>query len=334
MRSFAYTSPETLDEAVALLSEGAETGACPLAGGTDLLTLLKADVGDPGCLVNVKRLAGLSRAIEPDGDGLRLGALTPLADIERHPLVWDRYPVLAEACEVAATPQLRNMATIGGNLLQRPRCWYFRNPRFHCWLQGGEDCPARTGENQQHSLFGEGPCVAVHPSDPAPALLALGAEVQLRGSGGERTVPLEAFYALPTDERRQETTIGQDEILTSVRIPALPAGTRSTYFKSMDRKIWAFALVSVAAVLRTEGPNGSGAPRIADARLVVGGVAPIPWRTRTAEQELIGHGATPERFAHAAEAALADARPLSENGYKTPLAKTLITRALASLLPP
>ena len=258
---------------------------------------------------------------------MTLGALATLTEIETSPLLKERYPALAEAAAVAATPQLRNMTTIGGNLLQRPRCWYFRNPRFYCWLKGGDDCPARDGENQFHALFGGGPCVAVHPSDLAPALVALEAEVRLRGAGGERVVPLADFYALPTDDRRTETVIRGDELVLSVRIPPLPAGTRSTYLKAMDRKVWAFALVGVAAVVRLAAGGGR---RIEHARLVLGGVAPIPWRVTAAEQALIGAEPTGEAFARAAEAALAEAAPLAHNGYKVPLAKALIRRALAA----
>src|SRR5919202_5035793 len=196
MRSFEYTSPTTIDEVITLLGQDGGGATRPLAGGTDLLTLMKADVAAPSRLVNIKHLAELPGGVEDTGQGLILGALTTLTEMETSPVVKQRYPLLAEAAAVAATPQLRNMATVGGNLLQRPRCWYFRNPRFHCWLKGGEDCPAREGENQFHALLGGGPCYAVHPSDLAPALLALEAELQLRGTGGERRLSLAEFFAL------------------------------------------------------------------------------------------------------------------------------------------
>ena len=347
MRPFAYASPTTVDEAIALLTtrepaspsagsgqagDGATrplSGVQALAGGTDLLPLMKADVAAPSRLVNLKRVAGLPAGVEQTAQGLVLGALTPLAAIETHPLIKQRYPVLAEAAAVAATPQLRNMATLGGNLLQRPRCWYFRNPRFQCWLKGGDECPARDGENQFHAILGGGPCYAVHPSDLAPALVALEAEVRLRGPGGARTLPLAEFFAAPVDERRTETVVHGDELLLSVRIPPLPEGTRSTYLKAMDRKVWAFALVGVAAVLRAEGR------RIADVRLTLGGVAPIPWRATAAEQALVGAeaGGAPlaPLLARAAEVALAEAAPLRHNAYKLPLATALVRRALETL---
>ncbi|MGH2368327.1 MAG: FAD binding domain-containing protein, partial [Chloroflexota bacterium] len=249
MRPFEYASPASVEEAITLLGQDGD-GAFrplarvqPLAGGTDLLTLMKADVAAPSRLVNVKRLDGLTGSIQETAAGLTLGSLTTLAEIETSATIKQRYPVLAEAASLAATPQLRNMATIGGNLLQRPRCWYFRNPRIQCWLKGGDDCPARDGENQFHALFGESPCVAVHPSDPASALLALDADVRLRGPSGERILPLAGFFAMPEEERRTETVLRRDELVVSIDVPSLPDGTRSTYLKAMDRKVWAFALV-------------------------------------------------------------------------------------------
>jgi xanthine dehydrogenase YagS FAD-binding subunit len=327
MRAFEFARAATADEAPGLVA-GEHTprnGSRFLAGGTDLLTLMKADVVAPSLLVDIKRADGLPRGIEETGDGLVLGALTTLAEIERHPLVVERYGALAEAVGLAATPQLRNMATIGGNLLQRPRCWYFRSNLFHCWLKGGTECQARDGENQHHAIFGESPCVSTHPSDPPAALMALGATVRLRGSTGERTVPVEAFYAEPTEHHRTETVIGPDELVLDVTVPSPKDGARSTYLKAMDRKVWAFALVGVAAVLRLDGGT------IAEAGLVLSGVAPIPWRAQAAEQALVGQRATPELLARAAEAAVEGAHPLEHNGYKVPLARNLVRRALADL---
>jgi xanthine dehydrogenase YagS FAD-binding subunit len=335
MKPFSYASPTTVDDALALLRSSASDGrrtsdAAPtqaLAGGTDLLPLIKADVAAPEQLVNVKRLDGLSGEIREGADGLTLGALVRLAEIETNPLLRERYTVLSEAAAEAATPQLRNMATIGGNLLQRPRCWYYRNHLFHCWLKGGNECQARDGENQYHSLFGHDvtPCVAVHPSDPPNALLALDATVRLRGPEGERMLPLADFYALPEADRRTETVIRPDELITSIHVLALPTGTRSTYLKAMDRKVWAFALAGVAAVLRMEGGT------IRHARLILGGVANIPWRATAAEAILLGESPSEALFAHAADAALAGADPLAHNGYKIPLVKALVRRALQTL---
>ncbi|MDQ4099125.1 MAG: FAD binding domain-containing protein [Chloroflexota bacterium] len=327
MRQFEYASPATIDEAIELLGQDGDGATRPLAGGTDLLTLMKADIATPSRVLNIKQVEGLKAGVEQSQDGLTLHALTSLTEIETNPAIRQRYPLLAEAAEVAATPQLRNMATLGGNLLQRPRCWYFRNPRFHCWLKGGEECQARDGENDRHALFGDSPCVAVHPSDLAPALAALDAHVRLRGQHGERTLPIAEFFALPTEERRTETMVQGDELLLSMHIPPPREGTRSTYLKAMDRKVWAFALVGVAALVRL-APDGR---RIEEARLVLGGVAPIPWRAQAAAQELLGAELSEDLFNRAAEAALAGAEPLEHNGYKVPLAKALIRRALQTL---
>ncbi|MCC6457871.1 MAG: xanthine dehydrogenase family protein subunit M [Caldilineaceae bacterium] len=341
MRQFDYSSATTLDETIQLLGQsshdapgshaagqpGGQNGATRvLAGGTDLLTLMKADIAAPSHLVDIKRLDELPRGIEENEQGTMLGALTTLAEIELSEAIQTRYPVLAQAAALAATPQLRNMATIGGNLLQRPRCWYFRHANFHCWLKGGDECLARDGENQFHALFDTSPCVAVHPSDLASALLALNANVQLRGPTGERTVALDEFFRPPDENRRQETTITPDELLLSIHIPSLPPGTRSTYLKAMDRKVWAFALVGVAARLQMQNDT------IADARLVLSGVAPIPWRLTNAEQMLVGQRADEAMFAQVAEAALSQAQPLAHNGYKIPIAQSLIRRALAALV--
>lgn len=326
MRSFEYASAASVDQAITLLGQdrhAADDGVRPLAGGTDLLTLMKADIAHPSRLVDIKR-AELPAGIEETATGLTLGTLVTLAEIEASPAIKQRYPALAEAAGLAATPQLRNMATVGGNLLQRPRCWYFRNALFRCWLKGGDDCPARDGENGLHALFGDSPCVAVHPSDLPSVLMTLQADVRLRGPSGERTLPISAFFALSTDDRRTENVLGPDELVLSIQVPPA-AGARSTYLKAMDRKVWAFALVGVAAVVRLA--DG----RIEDAHLVLSGVAPIPWRATAAEQVLIGQVADDALFARAAEAALANAEPLAHNGYKVPLTRNLIHQVLRTL---
>jgi xanthine dehydrogenase YagS FAD-binding subunit len=323
MRAFDYSSATTVDETIKLL--GQDHQVRPLAGGTDLLTLMKAGIAAPAHLVDIKRLDEIPSGIADSEQGTTIGALTTLTEIELDESLQRRYPALTQAAALAATPQLRNMATIGGNLLQRPRCWYFRHAHFHCWLKGGDECHAREGQNQNHAIFGDSPCVAAHPSDPPAALIALDAEVQLRGPLGERTLTLEEFFTLPQDDHRQETQISDDELLLSIRIPALPASTRSIFLKAMDRKVWAFALVGVAARLQIEGGS------VAAARLVLSGVAPIPWRLHEAEQMLIGSRLDEAKITQVAEAALAQARPLEHNGYKVSLAQNLIRRALHDL---
>ncbi len=324
MKQFDYSSATSVDETIQLLGQDHTVKA--LAGGTDLLTMMKADIVTPSHLVDIKRLDEIPHGIDDNDRGTTLGALTTLADIETCELIQARYPVLAQAASLAATPQLRNMATLGGNLLQRPRCWYFRHAHFNCWLKGGDECHAQDGQNQLHALFGDSPCIAVHPSDLASALLALDAEVQLRGPTGERTLALGEFFTMPEADHRQETNISPDELLLSIHIPTLPQETRSLYLKAMDRKVWAFALVGVAARLRLEGE------RVADARLVLSGVAPIPWRLTAAEQMLIGQQPDEATIAQVAESALIQAHPLQHNGYKMPLAQSLIRRALSELV--
>ncbi|MBV9357385.1 MAG: FAD binding domain-containing protein [Chloroflexi bacterium] len=215
------------------------------------------------------------------------------------------------------------MATLGGNLLQRPRCWYFRSPLFQCWLKGGDECHAREGENQLHAVLGDSPCVAVHPSDPPAALLALDAELQLTA----RTLPLAEFFTLPTEDHRLEHWLGPNELIQAVRLPRPGAGTRSTYLKAMNRKVWAFALVGVAALVRLESDNR----HVTDARVVLNGVAPIPWRAAAAEQELVGRDLDDRTIHRAAEAAVSAAHPLAHNAYKLPLTESLIRQGLQAL---
>lgn len=325
MNPFSYSRPTTIDDAIALLDANASDGQADLprllAGGTDLLTLIKAGIAAPSQLIDIKRLAGLDDTIDVSGNDTRIGALTTLAQLEDDPGLRQRHPALAEA----AAPQLRTMATIGGNLLQRPRCWYFRDDSVHCWLKGGDECPAQEGESQHHALFGGGPCYATRPSDLATALVALGASVTIRGHGhdGERALPLEEFFVLPTPERRRENVLAQSDVVTGITIPAVE-GARSTYLKAMDRKVWAFAQVGIAAMLVTDGQT------ITAARLVLGGVAPTPWRATEAEAVLSGATTGPDIFTRAAGVALEGAQPLLRNAYKIPLAKAMIARALAA----
>ena len=332
MRPFDYAQPGRLTEALELLAGADGRQVRPLAGGTDLLPMMKGDLIAPRQVVDLKRLVDLDGRIEVDASGLEIGALATLRELERHQVVGSAAPALAEAAAVAASPQLRNMATLGGNLLQRPRCWYFRNAAIDCWLKGGAECPARPGENGLHALFSPGPCVAAHPSDLATALVALDARVRVVGPGGERTIPLESFFAHPTDERRRENVLGEDEIIRTVMIPQGPdladgdgAVTVSTYRKAMDRKVWAFALVGVG--VRATMAAG----RIAEARVVLGGVSQVPWRAHGAEALLAGEEPSDGLFREAAEAALAGADPLEHNGYKIPLAKSLVRRALEAV---
>ena len=318
MRSFVYERPETIDEALKLL----DADTRPLAGGTDLLTLMKGDIAAPERLLDIKRLSELSDQITLDGDRIGIGALATLAQLEIDELVMSHLPALAEAAEVAATPQLRNMATIGGNVLQRPRCWYYRNDDVQCWLKGGDECFARGGDNREHAIFDVSPCVAAHPSDLAAVLVAYGATVHYRDTGGEHEIAAEDFFQAPTDDRRIEHVLPETAVITGVTIPLPKESARSTYLKAMDRKAWAFALAGVAVSLEMDGDMVSAA------RVVLGGVAPVPVRAPEAESVLVGSRLDSEVANRAAQAAIAGTEPLSHNGYKVPLVIALVRKAI------
>jgi xanthine dehydrogenase YagS FAD-binding subunit len=321
LAAFAYARPRTLREALDLLHDG--QGA-PLAGGTDLQSCLRDGVSSATRLVSlgfVSELHGLE--LEPDG-ALRVGALTPLAEVARHPAVRERFPSLARAALSVGSPQLRNQGTVGGNLLQRPRCWYFRGD-FHCARKGGEVCFAQDGENARHAILGGGRCVMVHPSDTAPAFIALDAVARIVGPKGTRQVPVGELFVGPERDVRHETVVQPGELLVGVTVPAPASGLRSVYDKARARGSFDFALVGAAVALRLQ------AGVVAQARVVLSGVAPVPWRSREAERALEGKPLGPESIAAAAEAAVARAQPLAQNEYKVPMTKGLLTRALGAL---
>lgn len=334
MKNFELARPATLNEAVMLLAEGegavaGGTGpAALLAGGQDLLTELKEHLAEPDTVIDLARVPGLD-AIESDGDGgLTIGALVRLHQLEEHAGILERLPLLAEAATSIASPQIRSLGTVGGNLNQRPRCWYYRNESARCLKKGGVACLAAVGRNKYNAILGGGPSYIVHPSDLAPALIALDAEVTLVGPEGQRRLPLERYYLLPREGGIQTETVRRPgEVLTQVHVPAPAAGTRGTYLKFKERESYDWALASVAAVVTLEGGE------VSRARLVLGGVAPKPWRVESAERLLEGRRLDDDgAVAAVRDAALFGAQPLSENGYKVPLTKGLITRALASLI--
>ncbi len=322
MRNFEHVNASDLQTAIALLREPSTEA---IAGGTDLLGELKARLRAPKRLINLKSLSDLREIAYSPKTGLRIGALATLAQIEQHPVIRERFSLLAQAASSAATPQLRNMGTVGGNLCQKPRCWYYRNKLFPCWLKGGEKCFAEDGENKYHAILGADRCHAVHPSDLAPALIALDATIRVVGPDLDGEISLAELYTKPTESLRQMTILGPGELITEIRVPALQESTRGVYLKAMERQSWSFALVSVAAHLRREGE------RIADARIVLGGVAAIPWRAKDSEKLLIGQRFSEELAERAAEAAVAGAQPLRYNAYKVELAKALVKRALEML---
>ncbi|PXY29042.1 molybdopterin dehydrogenase [Prauserella coralliicola] len=322
MIPFTYARAENAADAVRL---GAADGVKYLGGGTNLVDLLRESIERPTTLVDV---TGLSSAIEERDGGLLIGAAARNTAVAEHRLVRTRYPVLSRAISSGASAQIRNMATVGGNLLQRTRCPYFYDADgFRCNKRNpGEGCDAVDGSNRTHAILGaSSACVAVHPSDLGVALAALDADVHLHGTTGTRTVPLTELHRLPGDRPDVETVLEPGELITAIELPAPPPATRSAYRKVRDRASYAFALVSVAAVLGVE--DG----RVTAARIALGGVAPKPWRARTAEAALLGGPATEQAFRASAEAELADAKPLRDNGFKVELAARTITTVLGRL---
>lgn len=327
MRSFEHLTPNTAEDILVALGDDWQTRL--IAGGTDLIPLMKMDVVMPSRLVNVKTVSRLAGLDYSDQAGLTIGARVTLDEVARFPVVSQRYRVLREAINSAASPQLRNMATLAGNLCQTTRCWYYRGP-FFCWLKGGETCYAVGGENRLHAIFGSGPCCSAHPSDPAPALIALSAELVVHNrEDGSRRIPLESFYGLPNDDRRRETVLRPSDLIVEVSVPTPAEGARGGYLKAMAREAWAFSLASVAV----QGVwNGSIAREVS---IILGGVAPIPWRALQAEGIVRGREIDERVAREAGEAAALGAQPLKDNHYKVSLVKALVERALlAASRPP
>src|SRR5690242_4722457 len=326
MKAFEWTNPTSVNEAVKLLTiSGGDIDEAPrpIAGGQDLLTTMKDYTSRPARLVNLKQIRGLN-SITLKANGLTIGALVTLTELEEHAGVRKSFPGLSEAAHSIATPQIRNLGTVGGNLCQRPRCWYFRLEEVVCLKKGGSECYAATGENKYNAIIAGGPSYIVHPSDLAPMLLALGARVTAMGAKGRRVISLDKFFTLPTENIRRENVLQNDEIITEIFVPASALATRSTYLKFKERESLDFALASVAAAVQL-APDKT----VRAARLVLGGVAPIPWRVPDAENYLAGKALNSEVLAEAAKIALAQAKPLEKNAYKVPLTQTLVRRALA-----
>jgi xanthine dehydrogenase YagS FAD-binding subunit len=322
MNPFAYAQPKDIDGVLSMLADGAR----PIAGGTNLLDLMKEGAMTPSRVVDINAIAtqGLDR-IEEDGGGLRLGALARNADTAYHPLVRERYPLLSSAILAGASPQLRNMATNGGNLLQRTRCVYFYDVGVPCnKREPGTGCPAKHGINRNMAILGTSEqCIATHPSDMCVALRALDAVVHVRSRDGGREIPIADFHRLPGDRPELDSTLQPGELITHIALPDAARFVRhSAYIKVRERLSYAFALVSVAVALDLDGDT------IRAARIALGGVAHKPWRVEEAERELEGKPAGEAAFAQAAERILQGARGWGQNDYKLPLAKNAIVQAL------
>lgn len=320
--NFAYVRAGSIPEAIEnLTSDKAHIHA----GGTDLLACLRDDVFEAETVVSISKLSKLRGIQERQGQGLRIGALTTITDVAESPVVKKLYPGLAQAASEVASPQLRNQGTIGGNLCQRPRCWYYRG-EFHCMRKGGDRCFAFEGENHFHCIFGSGGiCAIVHPSDTAPMLTAIGAKVNVIGPNGSRLVPLEEFFVLPKDDVTKETILEHNEVVTEILLPAPPEGLKTSYRKVRARRSWDFALAGTALAIAFDGDT------VKSAKVVLSGAAPIPWRSERTENAIVGRKLDEQTIAVAANAAVKDAEPLSDNAYKIPLFKGTIEEELTAI---
>ena len=320
--SFAYIRARSLDEAFEYL---ALEGARVHAGGTDLLGCLRDHVFDVTTVVSIAGLRALRGIEATPAGGLRIGSLSTIADVARHPVIESKYRALSMAASEVASPQLRNQGTIGGNLCQMPRCWYYRG-EFHCLRKGGDQCFAVEGENPYHCIFGGENCYIVHPSDTAPALVALQASVVIAGPKGKRTVSVEKFHMPPSEDYTSETVLEPAEIVMEIVLPPPPEGLRSSYRKVRARRAWDFALAGVALAIAFTGDQ------TADARVVLSGAAPVPWRCAEAENVVKGARLDLERAARAADAVVKNAEPMEQNGYKVPLFRGLIEQQLMAIV--
>ena len=323
MQNFSYVNATSIEQVPSLLGRSWDD-AVVMAGGTDLVGEMKDYAAVPKRVVNLKTISGLDY-IRQDDAGLRIGALATLTDVLTHSAVAEDFRVLHQAVSVIASPQIRNMATLAGNILQRPRCWYYRSEDFPCLKKGGARCYAVGGVNTYHAIFGSGPSYIVHPSDAAPALMALGATVKILGPRGEKEEAMDDFFTLPEMNIRRENILRPNEVVTEITVPKPEANSKGMYLKVRERESIDFALVSLAAQMTVV--NGT----CERASLVLGGVAPTPWRAVEAEDYIRGRRITEARAESTAEAAVEDAAPMPHNGYKVEIAKNLVKQAVLAL---
>jgi xanthine dehydrogenase YagS FAD-binding subunit len=337
MNRFAWVAARTISEAATAAStvvadamtaspDATNNGEISIvkAGGIDLLDLLKENLLAPAKVVSLKEVPGLDSIVEEQAGGLRIGSMVTLAQLADHPAPRQRYPALAEAVRGSASPQIRNVATLGGNLLQRPRCWYFRAAEYHCLRKGGGHCFAISGENQYHAIFDNMPCAIVHPSTAATTLVALGAMVELTNAAGAgRRVLLEDFFVPPDRDIQRENDLKPHEILTAILLPPLPANVRMAHLKQGEKNSFDWPLADVAVVLDLS-PDGN----CLSAAIILGAAAPVPYRAKTAETSLVGRRIDDNAAKAAGHAALDGATPLTKNAYKLPLFETLVRRAI------
>ncbi len=330
MKSFDLLRPRSLEQAIELLPDGRDPTRAGkvglLAGGQDLLGRMKRRLFEPDELVDLKSVPGLGSIEWSAAGAVEIGALVTVAQVAGDARLAAHHPALAEAARSVAGPQIRTQGTVGGNLCQRPRCWYFQDENAACLRRGDARCSAFSGLNKYNAILGGGPCFIVHPSDLAPALVALGAEVRIVGPRTDRWTELEGFFTLPSEGSiLRENVLRPNEILTAVRLPAPERGWHSTYIKVKERGSYDFALASIALAVRLEGE------RVADVRAVLGGVSPVPWRSQGAEEVLLDARLDDETAIEVGEAAMEPAQPLEHNEYKVHLAQGLIRKAVARL---
>lgn len=319
MNAFEWADATSVEQAVELSVKGSSFKA----GGVDLVDLMKERIATPTRLVNIQRIPGLDKVTEDDKT-IRIGPMTTLATLSDDPIVNKHAKALAQAAGHAATPQIRNMATVGGNLLQRPRCWYFRSEQFPCRKKGGETCYAQEGENQYHAIFGNGLCAIVHPSATATPLIAMGAKLEITDGKAKREVLLEEFITPPNVELHRENSLKEGEIITQIIVPKPAATTKSYYIKQGEKESFDWPIAECAVVLEMDG-NGCKS-----ASIVLGAAAPVPLRVKAAQDALTGKPVTPESAKAAADASMTGATPLANNGYKVPLFKTIVARTILS----
>ncbi len=320
MDKFSYVNATSLKQVTSLLSDSGWGEVMMIAGGTDLLSELKEYIETPKTLINLKTLPGMD-SISADASGLKIGALATVADIAMHPTIQHHYTVLAQAAASVATPQIRNVGTLGGNLCQRPRCWYYRDETVNCLKKGGDICYAVDGLSKYHAIFGGDPVYIVHPSDIAPALIALNASITITGPEGEKTIKVEEFFTLPAVNAFRENVLQPNEIVIEVHVPNPKPNTKSLYLKAREKGAPDFALASVAGVFEMNGRTCQ------TANIVLGGVAPAPWRSTDAETALTGKMIDNSVSMKAGEEAVQNAQPMNDNEYKVTLTQNLISRA-------
>jgi xanthine dehydrogenase YagS FAD-binding subunit len=325
MREFKIAQPESLGQVTALLAQK-KTGYSLMAGGTDMLDEIKNKIVAPDVVIDLKTIPDFS-TIRQDKKHISIGAMTTVADLAENPIIQENFPGLVEAALSLASPQLRNVGTVGGNLCQRPRCWYYRDTDTICRKKGGSRCYALRGRNKYHAIFGGGICSIVHPSDLAPALISLDAEVTISGPPGKKDIlKLADFFTLPQNNVRKENVLEAHQVLSEIRIPLPKKGAKSTYHKFKERGTWDFAVVSAAI----SGVISSNI--FQDMKIVCGGLAPIPWRLKKAEDSLRGKALTEDVIRQRAREALKDAKPLEENAFKVDLVEAVLVTAIASML--